>query len=151
MKKSLLLFALFLIPAIACAEVIPFEHVQSGFSDRQFLMPSRTRDLGTRDIDFGEQNFYASQVKASHILVGRKSEAEALRQKIIDGEITFEDAAKKYSQCPSREEGGDLGFFPRGVMAGPFEKAAFSLPVGEISQPVETRFGWHLIKVTDRK
>ena len=145
MKKLFIFFALILFPSVAMAEVIPFEHVQSGFSTRQYLRPT------ARDIDFGEQNFYASQVKASHILVGRKSEAEALRQQILDGEITFEDAAKKYSQCPSREEGGDLGFFPRGVMAGPFEKAAFSLPIGEISQPVETRFGWHLIKVTDKK
>ena len=145
MKKLFIFFALILFPSFAMAEVIQFEHVQSGFSSRQHLRPT------ARDIDFGEQNFYASQVKASHILVGRKSEAEALRQQIIDGEITFEDAAKKYSQCPSREEGGDLGFFPRGVMAGPFEKAAFSLPIGEISQPVETRFGWHLIKVVDKK
>jgi len=146
MKKIFMLFAISLFPLAAIAEVIPFEHVQSGFSNRQYLKPSYTRD-----IDFGEQNFYASQVKASHILVGRKSEAEALRQRIIDGEITFEDAAKQYSLCPSRDEGGDLGFFPRGVMAGPFEKVAFSLPIGEISQPVETRFGWHLIKVTDKK
>ena len=146
MKKIVLIFALFFVPAAVIAEVIPFEHVQSGFSEHQYLKPSYTHN-----IDFGEQTFYASQVKASHILVGRKSEAEKLRQQILDGEITFEDAAKKYSLCPSREEGGDLGFFPRGVMAGPFEKAAFSLPIGEISQPVETRFGWHLIKVVDKK
>lgn len=130
---------------IANADITSFSNVQSGFSTRQFnVNPSR-------DIDFGDQDFYASQVRASHILLGRKSEAEILRQKILDGEITFADAARKYSLCPSREDGGDLDFFPRGVMAGPFEKVAFELPIGQISQPVETRFGWHLILVTAKK
>ena len=94
---------------------------------------------------------YATQVSANHILLGRKSDAIKLRQQIIDGKISFEDAARKYSLCPSRDEGGNLGYFSRGAMVQPFENAAFALPVGQISQPVETRFGWHLIQVTDRK
>lgn len=146
MNKFLsLIFALTFSATLANADITRFGEVGSSFSSRQF--PAKT----SHDIDFGERDFYANQVKASHILLGRKSEAEILRQKILNNEISFADAAKAYSLCPSRDEGGDLGFFPRGVMAGPFEKVAFELPVGEISQPVETRFGWHLILVTDKK
>ena len=146
MKNLLSLFFVFFFTiTLASANVTRFGEVGSSFSTRQF--PSKT----SQDIDFGERDFYANQVKASHILLGRKSEAEILRQKILNNEISFANAAKTYSLCPSRDEGGDLGFFPRGVMAGPFEKVAFELPIGEISQPVETRFGWHLILVTDKK
>ena len=96
-------------------------------------------------------DYFTTQVNANHILLGSKSDAIKLRQQIIDGKITFGDAARKYSLCPSRTDGGNLGYFPRGAMVQPFENAAFALPVGQISQPVETRFGWHLIQVTDRK
>lgn len=98
-----------------------------------------------------EVNFFNQQIRASHILVGTKRDADILRQKIIDGELTFENAAKQYSRCPSRFEGGDLGYFGRGAMVPAFEGAAFNLPLNEISEPVETRFGWHLIKVIDKK
>ena len=96
-------------------------------------------------------DYFTTQVNANHILLGKKSDALILRQQIIDGKITFEEAAKKYSLCPSREEGGNLGYFSRGAMVPQFENAAFDLPVGQISQPVETRFGWHLIQVIDKK
>ena len=145
MKKVLIILCLLCFSLPVFADVIPFEGVDSGFSSRQFLQPAANK------IDCGEFNFYASQVKASHILLNSKSQADALRQKIVDGEISFADAAKKYSLCPSRDDGGDLGFFPRGAMVPAFEKAAFALQIGEISQPVETRFGWHLILVTDKK
>lgn len=103
-----------------------------------------------------EQQSYQSpikktQVRASHILV--KSEAEALKIKseIESGKITFEEAAKKYSLCPSGQNGGDLGYFGRKVMVKEFEDASFSLPVGKISAPVKTQFGYHLVKVTGIK
>lgn len=89
-------------------------------------------------------------VRASHILV--PSEREALR--IID-EIKkgkdFSEMAKRYSSCPSGKGGGDLGFFGKGQMVKEFEDAAFSLKDGELSKPVKTQFGWHIIKVTARK
>lgn len=97
------------------------------------------------------QKTQVSQVKASHILVETESDAKNLRERIVSGKIDFATAAKKYSKCPSGESGGDLGFFRKGMMVPEFEKAAFSLPVGEVSQPVETQFGWHLIEVTDKK
>lgn len=92
-----------------------------------------------------------TQVKASHILVKTEAEAKKIREEIESKIISFEDAAKKYSTCPSGKGGGDLGYFGKGQMAKPFEDAAFALPKGEVSQPVKTQFGYHLIKVTDKK
>lgn len=90
------------------------------------------------------------QVKASHILVPTKEEAESLKAKIASGE-SFEDLAKQHSKCPSGKEGGDLGFFGRGQMVPEFETAAFTTEPGKVSDPVQTQFGWHLIKVVDKK
>ena len=93
----------------------------------------------------------ATEVRASHILVGSYYQAEQIRKDIIDGEGSFETYAQLYSKCPSGKNGGDLGYFRRGQMVPQFEVAAFNLPVGEISKPVWTQFGWHIIKVTDRR
>ena len=92
----------------------------------------------------------AGTVNASHILVDSKERAEEIRQKILSGQISFEEAARNYSACPSREEGGNLGDFGPGQMVPAFEEAAFALAVGEISQPVQTDFGFHLIRVNSR-
>ena len=91
-----------------------------------------------------------TEVRASHILVSTEAEANSLREEIVNGK-NFADAAAEFSKCPSVAAGGDLGFFGRGMMVKPFEDAAFELEVGELSQPVQTQFGWHLIEVTDKK
>lgn len=91
-----------------------------------------------------------TSVKASHILVDSKAEADLLKSKIDKGEC-FETLAKKYSKCPSGENGGDLGYFERGQMVPEFEDAAFNLPIGAVSNPVRTQFGWHIIKVYDKR
>lgn len=91
-----------------------------------------------------------TEVKASHILVKTEDEAKNLYDEIKGGK-NFADAAAEVSLCPSGSVGGDLGFFSRGMMVKPFEDAAFELEVGELSQPVQTQFGWHLIQVTDKK
>ena len=91
-----------------------------------------------------------TSVKASHILVDTKTQADLIKSKIDKGE-NFETLAKKYSKCPSSENGGDLGYFERGQMVKEFEDAAFALPVGKVSNPIKTQFGWHLIKVYDKK
>ena len=91
-----------------------------------------------------------TSVKASHILVDTKAEADMIKSKIDNGEC-FETLAKKYSKCPSGENGGDLGYFERGQMVKEFEDVAFALPVGKVSDPVQTQFGWHIIKVYGKK
>lgn len=90
-----------------------------------------------------------TEVRASHILVSSESQAKEIYENIKSGKEEFSQAAKEYSSCPSKQRGGDLGFFGRGKMVKPFEDAAFSLKKGELSQPVQTQFGWHLILVTD--
>ena len=91
------------------------------------------------------------EVRAQHILVGSQEEALQILDQIRQNKISFEDAAVKYSQCPSKAQGGDLGYFGRGMMVKEFEDAAFATAVGEISSPVETQFGWHLIKVLEQR
>lgn len=92
-----------------------------------------------------------TQVAAKHILVSTEAKANEILAKIQNGETTFEDAAKKFSNCPSKSSGGDLGFFGKNMMVKEFEEAAFALKSGEVSKPVKTQFGWHLIKVYDQK
>ncbi len=89
-------------------------------------------------------------VHAEHILVKTAAEAQQIKKAIDDGG-SFEDYARMYSLCPSGKNGGDLGYFGHGQMVREFEKAAFNTPVGEVSNPVYTQFGWHLIKVIDKK
>jgi len=111
--------------------------------------------------DNNEDRFVQSErVRASHILLTvNKDETDAARaqkkaeaQRIL-GELKkgtdFAEAARKYSGCPSKEQGGDLGYFERGRMVPEFETAAFGLKTGQLSGVVETQFGYHIIKVTD--
>lgn len=91
-----------------------------------------------------------SQVRASHLLVSTKEEAEKLREEILAGK-DFGDVAAEVSKCPSGARGGDLGFFGKGQMVPEFEEAAFTLEKGELSEPIQTQFGWHLLIVTDKK
>ena len=98
-----------------------------------------------------------TQVQALHILVKTEQEAINIRKEIMTGknqkEIfdNFMKAAKKYSQCPSGSSGGILGWFGKGDMVPAFEKAAFALPNGQVSEPVKTQFGWHLIYDISKK
>jgi peptidyl-prolyl cis-trans isomerase C len=90
------------------------------------------------------------EVRASHILIGTEAEAVSLSKKLATGS-KFEELARQFSKCPSGQKGGDLGFFGKGMMVKEFEDAAFSLPVGQVSRPVKTQFGFHLIKVTAKR
>ena len=87
---------------------------------------------------------------ASHILVETEEKAAELAAKISAGEISFEDAAKENSTCPSGKSGGSLGEFGKGQMVPEFEKACEELEIGALSAPVQTQFGWHLIKLADK-
>ena len=92
----------------------------------------------------------SEEIRASHILVQTEEEAQNLKEMIEAGEKDFETVAAQCSLCPSGANGGDLGYFRRGKMVKEFEDAAFSMEKGEISEPVQTQFGWHIIKVTDK-
>lgn len=89
-------------------------------------------------------------VRASHILVPSEDFAKDLYGRIQTGE-DFDKLAHEYSTCPSKEKGGDLGTFTKGQMVPEFEESAFGLPLNEVSQPVKTQFGYHLIKVTEKE
>ncbi len=102
------------------------------------------------------------RVKASHILIQFQPDADEserakareelakIQKKLEKGE-DFGALAKEFSQCPSAANGGDLGYFRRGQMVKPFEDAAFALEPGQTSDIIETRFGYHLIRVTDKE
>jgi len=113
-----------------------------------FLMTGALMSEAKAPIDPNAKDY--TQVHAAHILVDTKSQATALKYRVEGGE-EFGKVAKKFSKCPSGQRGGDLGYFGRGQMVEEFETAAFNLPKGEVSDPVQTDFGWHIIKVIDKK
>jgi peptidyl-prolyl cis-trans isomerase C len=101
------------------------------------------------------------QVQASHILLGNKDMDDAAKAtakakaeevlKQVEAGGDFAALAKEHSTCPSKERGGDLGYFPKEQMVPEFANAAFAMKVGDVSDIVETQFGYHIIKVTGRK
>jgi peptidyl-prolyl cis-trans isomerase C len=114
--------------------------------------------------DFYEKNkqyFNApEQVKVSHVLVAckeakcdaaSKAKLEGIRKEITSKKITFADAAKKYSDCPSKAQGGDLNYIERGQVVPEFEKVAFAAQMGQISPVFKTSYGYHILVVTDKK
>ena len=87
---------------------------------------------------------------ARHILVDSEEYCNELKNKINSGELTFEQAAKDNSTCPSGSSGGDLGTFSQGQMVPEFDKVVFNDEVGVVHGPVQTQFGYHLLEVTER-
>jgi peptidyl-prolyl cis-trans isomerase C len=91
------------------------------------------------------------EVHAEHILVNSEDDAKAIKAQLDKG-ANFEELAKEKSTDPSaKQNGGDLGFFSKGQMVKPFEDKAFSMEVGQVSDPVQSQFGWHIIKVVDKR
>jgi len=90
------------------------------------------------------------QARASHILVKTEDQATQIMKRLADGE-EFATVARRFSSCPSGKNGGDLGWFGKGMMVPEFENAAFEEEVGKVVGPVRTQFGFHVIKVTGRK
>ena len=89
-----------------------------------------------------------SKIRCSHILVKTEQEILEVVEDLREG-ASFAALAEMKSICPSRKRGGDLGMFGHGQMVKPFEKAAFALEKGQVSGPVKTEFGWHIIKRTE--
>lgn len=120
--------------------------------------PAKNKDVEKYYDEHKDQYVSPAQIKASHILVADKnhseeslSKIEKVKADIENGDATFTDMAKKYNTDPTKDTGGDLGWFGRGQMVQEFEDAAFALKVGELSDVVETSYGYHLIKVTDKQ
>lgn len=91
----------------------------------------------------------ADEVHCAHILVKTQKDANHLKERVLAGE-NFGALAGEFSSCPSREHGGDLGWFGRGQMVKPFENAAFKAEPGEVCV-CRTQFGWHVIKVLEKR
>jgi len=90
-----------------------------------------------------------AKARARHLLVSTEEECLNIKGEIANG-LDFGDAAKKYSSCPSKAQGGDLGEFGPGQMVPEFDKVVFSADVGVVEGPVKTQFGYHLVEVTSR-
>lgn len=90
-----------------------------------------------------------ARAKARHILVSTETQCADLKAKIEGGE-DFAAMAKRYSACPSAQQGGDLGEFGRGEMVPEFDSVVFSAEVNKVQGPVKTQFGYHLLEVTQR-
>ena len=117
------------------------KNVRGGVGDKQL------REIFDREIKKFKP---APEVRARHILVKKEEDALDMIERLNRGE-EFATLAREKSQGPSGRNGGDLGFFTKGQMDKGFEEAAFSLKSGEISAPVKSSFGWHIIKVEDAR
>lgn len=93
----------------------------------------------------------ADEVRARHILVDNEEHAKQIKLELERSDKSFSQMAEEKSEGPSSEKGGDLGFFGRGEMVSEFEEEAFDMDTGEVSDPVKTEFGWHLIKKEDER
>ena len=114
----------------------------------------RVSDKDAEDYYNANKDKFISEeaVNASHILVDTEEKALEILADIKSGKISFEDAAMENSSCPSKANGGNLGDFGKGQMVPEFDSAVFAMEVGEISEsPVKTQFGYHLIKLNNKK
>ena len=139
------------------------EEVSRALALSKYLENSVTDADKRSYFDANKDAFNGAKVKASHVLIDTrnlKTEAELAeaKKKIdivkvqIDKGADFAEMAKKFSECPSAEKGGDIGFFQRkGSIVEEFAVVAFAMEVGEISEPVKTQFGYHIIKVTEKE
>jgi len=148
----------------ALQQLVRKDIVINYFIDKQFASKATVSEAEAKKFyaDNSDKFKLGNMVRASHILIGaddkagaeeRKSareKAQALLKRVKEGE-DFGMTAKAYSTCPSKARGGDLGSFGQGQMDPAFEKVAFSLKPGAVSDIVETPFGFHIIKVTEKQ
>lgn len=112
------------------------------------LSEAEVKEEDIKEFYNNNKNMFVDEerVSAKHILVDTKEEARKIIDEINNG-LSFEEAAQKYSKCPSKGAGGDLGTFGKGRMVKEFEDAAFEMEEGAISEPIKTQFGYHIIKL----
>ncbi len=139
------------------------EEIKRTLALSKYLEKNVSVDDKKNYFDANKDAFNGARVKASHVLIdtrGMKTEPELEEAKKmievikmeIDKGANFDEMAKKYSNCPSAEKGGDIGFFQRkGSIVEEFAKVAFGMDAGEISDPVKTQFGYHIIMVTEKE
>jgi peptidyl-prolyl cis-trans isomerase C len=134
------------------------------FIDTKFKSKAQVTEQEAKDFYNKNQDKFKQpeMAHARHILIAAKeTESKAdknrkreklvqIKKQLKDG-ADFAGLAKQFSDCPSKERGGDLGFFPRGQMVKPFDQAVFKMMPGDISEIVETEFGYHLIKLEEKK
>jgi len=122
------------------------------FAIRAFLDQVEVDEEEVRKVyDENPQQFAGKeQMRAAHILVPTVEEALNIKGELAAG-MSFEEAALKYSSCPSKNNGGDLSYFSKGQMVPEFEMACFDGKVGDITDPVATQFGYHIIHILDKK
>ncbi|MBO1625855.1 peptidylprolyl isomerase PrsA [Bacillus arachidis] len=129
---------------------------QQGFTEKSFKESVRAELAMTKAIEstITEKELkenYKPEIKASHILVKDEATAKKVKEELNQGK-SFEELAKQYSEDPgSKDKGGELGYFGPGKMVKPFEDAAYKLKKDEVSEPVKSDLGYHIIKVTDIK
>ncbi|MDF2672645.1 MAG: peptidylprolyl isomerase [Clostridiales bacterium] len=161
-----------LLEQLIAWELLYSNAIDSGFEDKeeyklqledarrailtQMAIQDTISNIAVKEFEIEEyynenKNFFneEEQVSAKHILVDSLDKAKEVIASINNG-MDFGEAARKFSSCPSKEQGGSLGYFKRGMMVPEFEEAAFSLGNGELSNPVKTQFGYHVIIVDDK-
>ncbi len=138
---------------------ITFEYLKQAFTKQNYLSyfdgivnEAVMAEKETARAGFEANKAKYEQIRASHILVEKEEEAKKARERVLAGE-DFATLAKELSIDPSAAtNGGDLDFFAKdGTMVAEFENAAFAMNVGDVSQPIKTQFGYHIIKLTDKK
>lgn len=135
-----------ILPQVELLTGLSEEAFRKAWDDEAYSNALREKVMDALQIEVDDKK---TMVHAAHILVATEEEAQAALERIENGE-DFESVAAELSTDGSAPRGGDLGWFGRGEMIAEFEDVAFSVPEGEISQPVESQFGWHIIKVYEK-
>ncbi|MCB1516692.1 MAG: peptidylprolyl isomerase [Hyphomicrobiaceae bacterium] len=131
------------------------EYLQERALRRAYFVDILNKSVTDDQVKAAYDDYVASapqteEVRARHILVNTEEEAKAVLDELNNGK-DFAELAQEKSIDPGAANGGDLGYFTKGQMVQPFEDAAFALEVGQVSQPIQTQFGWHIIKLEDRR
>ncbi|WP_174730586.1 peptidylprolyl isomerase [Mesobacillus harenae] len=137
---------------LASNQIADEEELKEVLKDQLLMEKAALKDVEATEEEIqARYEEYKPEIKARHILVKDKAKAEEIKAELDNGG-NFEELATEHStDTLSAEQGGDLGFFGPGKMVPEFEEAAYSLDVNEISEPVETQHGWHIIQVTEKK